>query len=216
MPIVGVQSRLANICRSVVIDHLIDEPAEVNGVAYIYLDYKSSELQKPATILSSLLQQLVFQMPEFPQSLGTLYDRLAPRGKYPDFEALYALILEVAKAFHSTFVVLDALDECEVQHHRAVLLSLIRRMESDRVMLFVTSRPYPEDIQNAFRKGVAQVNLLARDEDLQVYVRARIESSSRARSLIHTSKYEEQIVSELVTAAQGMYGRSLQKNEAQN
>lgn len=139
-------------------------------MAYIYFDYKSSELQRPLAVLSSLLQQLVFQMPEFPHSLVTLYGRLSLRGKRPDLEELYSLMLEVARAFHATFVVCDALDECDAQTQRAVLLPLLKRMGRDGIALFATGRPYPEDIQDSFREGVSRIDLLAREEDLRKVV----------------------------------------------
>jgi hypothetical protein len=189
----------------VVIDHLLSAAPGRNGVAYVYFNYKCTAAQRPLLVLCSLLKQLVVQMPEFPHALEALYDMLSKAGKRPVIEDVYTLLVGVVKsAFERLYVVCDALDECDPRTQRATLLPLLRRMATQGCRIFVTSRPHPEDIQDAFREDTGRIELLARVEDLRSYVQARIDSSGRARRIIRGSKYEEEIVTELASSAKGM------------
>ncbi|KAA8892763.1 ankyrin repeat-containing domain protein [Sphaerosporella brunnea] len=157
-------------------------------------------------VLCSLLKQLVLQMPEFPNALEVLYDSLVKSEKRPGLEEIFALLVGgVRTAFESVYIVCDALDECDPQTQRSALLPLLKRMAAQGCRVLVTSRPHPEDIQDAFSEDAGKIELLAQAEDLRSYVQARIDSSGRARRIIRGSRYEDEIISELVSSAKGMF-----------
>lgn len=102
------------------------------------------------------------------------------------------------------FLVFDALDECDQEKQRKVLLPLFHRMgEEGGASLFVTSRQYPEDIQESFR-DTTKIGILAKDEDIRSYIQQQILENPRARRLVLQAGCEGEIVSGLVDCAQGM------------
>jgi len=144
-------------------------------------------------------------MPEFPVHIEEMYDALGRRGKRPNVQELYSTMQLVSGAFVRTYIICDALDECHPEYQREELLPLFRRMaEEAGFRLFVTSRSHPEDIGDSFR-DVPKIEIFAREEDLRSFVQSKIYNNRRARSLIGGCKYGEQIVSELVVSAKGMY-----------
>lgn len=187
------------------VDHLLDRAATENhGVAYIYFNYKEHDLQKPKDILASILKQLICQIHDLgiPKEIGDLYDTLECRKIKPTFERLYGILLVVIKSFPQTFVVCDALDECD-QKSRRQLLQLFHRMAKDCINLFITSRDYPEDIQDSLRDSV-KLELLANDEDIASYIEQKIDENARAKRLITEGQVKGMIISELTKYAKGM------------
>lgn len=176
-----------------------------HGVAHVYFDYKEQEAQRPVQILSSLLKQLVSQLPlNYPTSTTVLYDRLRPQNKRPTIEQLYTALIAASKLFPRVFLVFDALDECE-PGARTELLPLFKRMGKDGISIFLTSRPHPEDIQDSLTiNGAVKIELLAQAEDVVFYIQERIEKNQRARRLVQQANCKERIISELVACAEGM------------
>jgi hypothetical protein len=189
---------------SVMIDHLLAKAPTANfGVAYIYFNYNEQDQQRPVDILASVVKQLVIQSPQLSNELQVLYDDLKPKGKRPSSEDLYELLLATSKTFTRTFIVCDALDECNQTKQRERLLPLLHRMKESGFWIFLTSRPYPEDIQEYFSDS-AKINLSAHKDDIQAHIRARIDGNIRARCIIRDKGLEDQVVPELTDCAKGM------------
>lgn len=174
-----------------------------HGVAYIYFEYKERERQTPMHVLASLCKQLAAQTPTIPAELDKLYTKLAPTGKRPTFEALFPILTAILESFDKTFMVFDGLDECQMDTQRMPLLDLFLRMAENGARLFVTSRPHPEDIQEAF-KDSAKIELRAKDQDIMAFIRQRIEERPRAKRMIQQAGYEDKIIPELIDFSQGM------------
>lgn len=188
------------------IDHIKDKASAANneiGLAYIYFDYKEQERQKSIHVLAKLVRQLLLQIPYLPEKIRELHDKREQDGKRPTFEELYTALLLVASLFTKVFFVFDALDECHKIKQRKNLLPLFRRMGTDGMNLFLTSRPYPEDIQEALDDhGAAKIELVAKEDDIRVYIQKKINESTRAKRLAQQNK--DKIVSDLTEAANGM------------
>lgn len=119
----------------------------------------------------------------------------------PTIDELYIALLEVSRSFPQVFFVFDALDECHRDTQRRELLPLFRRMAKDGICVFVTSRPHPEDVQDAL-EDVAKIRLFAQDEDIATYIKEKIEMNPRAKKLAQDEK--DRIVSRLKEYAKGM------------
>lgn len=173
------------------------------GVAYIYFNFKEQEQQLPMHALASLIKQLACQIQDLPKELEGLYDKLGPQQKRPTLEELYTILLVVIGSFAQTFVICDALDECDPKTQRRELLPLFHRMGKDGMNLFLTSREYPEDIQHSF-KSATKIRLWAKDEDITTYIEAKIAENPRAERLVGQGNCKDLIISELKACANGM------------
>lgn len=200
--------RQTNFLSSRVIDYLQDKaPTSSYGVAYIYFHFKEQEQQKPVYVLASLVKQLACQMQwqHLPKDIGDLHDKLEPQKKNPTLEDLYTILLAIIKlkSFVQTWVICDALDECDPKFQRRELLPLFHRMADDGINVFLTSREYPEDIQNSFQKSV-KLKLWAKAEDIANYVQQKIDENSRAKRLVGQGGCKDSIITGLTDCAKGM------------
>lgn len=188
------------------IDDIRDKAATANyGVIYVYFDYNEQDRQKPIHVFASLVKQLATQIPgpHIHPRLEGLYDNLESGVKRPTLEQLYSTLLAMSTSFSRVFCVFDALDECHPVNQRSELLPLIRRMEADGFSLFVTSRPYPEDVAVCFH-DVSRIELLATKEDMKRYIVEKFNGNSRLKLLIQMPQRKERIISELADCAGGM------------
>jgi hypothetical protein len=128
---------------------------------------------------------------------------LGPAEKRPSLDELESVLNATSKAFTRTFIICDAVDECDQEKQRERLLPLFRRLGDGGINLFLTSRPHPEDIQEAF-EDVPQINITAHEEDLKSFIRERISKTSRAKKLIQGIKDKDQIISKVANSANGM------------
>ncbi|KAF8246653.1 hypothetical protein K440DRAFT_683829 [Wilcoxina mikolae CBS 423.85] len=194
------------LCSNV-IDYLRNRAlAAQYGVAYIYFNYKEQDQQKPVDILASLVKQLAHQSLRLPAHLEELHDKFTQgeyEGKRPTYKELYTALIETSKSFAQTFIICDALDECDRQEQREILLPLFHRMGERGIRLFMTSRRYPDDIEDSYRH-VPEIEIFAHEDDIRRYISQRIDANPRARRMIRGSEREESIMSELVNAASGM------------
>lgn len=176
-------------------------------MAHVYFDYKEQERQKPVYVLASLVKQLLVanKSSDLPPAIIDLHARAEGESRRPTLEELYGVLLAASKPFSRVFLIFDALDECNMEKQRKQLLPLFRRMGKDGINVFLTSRPHPEDIQDAFSgPDSGKIELLAREEDIAAYIEQRIEENSRARRLVKQGKCKDKIISELVDCSKGM------------
>lgn len=128
---------------------------------------------------------------------------MKPAEKRPNSDELEATLYVISKSFTRTFIICDAVDECDQAKQRERLLPLFQRLGGDGISLLLTSRPHPEDIQEAF-ENVPQINISAQEEDLYSFIRDRICKTPRAKKLIQGSNIKDQIVSKVANSANGM------------
>lgn len=183
------------------IDYLL---ATNSGVAYVYFDYNNEEQQNPTEVLASLIKQLVKQLSGLPTPLETLYRKLEKERpqRRPSGEELYGTLFELPKLFTQTFIIFDALDECNRQH-REKLLPMCHRMKESGFRVFITSRSHPDDIRDSLSDEL-QIQVTAQNKDLKSYIDQHVDANPRARKLIRGNRHEDQIINGLVDAADGM------------
>lgn len=191
-----------------VIDHLKQNVSVKRyGVAYTYFDFTDQIRQKPISILANLLKQLASQIQEQPLELEKLYDKLKPENETPMLKDLQSALLAISKAFSRVFLIFDALDECNEDTQRKTLLPLFLKLSQPDtgISTFLTSRPHPEDIRDSFQ-GTAQIELKARDEDMEIYIEEKIDENPRSRRIIgqKNSQSKNKIISDLTDCAKGM------------
>lgn len=76
-------------------------------------------------------------------------------------------------------------------------------MGENGISLFLTSREYPEDIQESFSKPIKN-NLWARDGDITSYITQKINDYPRVRRLVENGNYQKMVISQITECAHGM------------
>ncbi len=131
-----------------------------------------------------------------------LYEQLDIQNKRPDLRQLESLLLSLCSNFTQTFVLVDALDECNAINVRMPFLSALQALRKASVKTFVTSRPNPEDIKIRLYQ-VPQVEIAATESDIKRYVKEKTEANHVFMKRI-TPVLLEQIINTIAGRASGM------------
>ncbi|KAF7968342.1 hypothetical protein HWV62_30933 [Athelia sp. TMB] len=149
------------------------------GYAYFFFDGTSalSKLVTHESLIRSLIMQFSGQLDGIHPALASLYD-LEGKGRHqPLISSLEGTLLEIIKAFPSSYILIDALDECAEQRRLLKWIHYIALHASGSLHLMVTSRPEP-DIKGSlgFLSNVREVDLIHRQEsnDILDYIDARL------------------------------------------
>jgi hypothetical protein len=124
-------------------------------------------------------------------------------GRTPSQEELFITLTETSRAFVQTFIVFDALDECDQETQRQTLLPMIHRMGEAGLCLFMTSRRYADDIEDSFCDAPS-IEIIAHDDDIKSYIHDKIDADPPAKRMIHEVGLYDKVISHLVKAAGGM------------
>lgn len=147
------------------------------------------------------MKQLASQIHSLPVEIEHLYNTLEPTGRTPSFDDFYRILLVAKNAFSRVYLIFDAIDECAEENQRKEILQLCHKMAQDGMKLFVTSRPHASNIQESF-KYVAKIKLKAEKEDIESYVKQKINENLRSRLFV--SRVKNKVISDLVECSQRM------------
>lgn len=188
---------------SLVIDQLRDDHVDQKvAIAFVYFDYRDQRSQSPENVVASLLRQVASHMSVLPTSLIELYTTFKKQNRKPQIRDLELTLQLVCQNFDQVFIAIDALDECDEARRKHFLLFLVTLQETPKIRLFVTSRPYPDDIRKVLDPA-PQITVQASDGDLRKYLRRKIEDSSNAD--IIDEDFREYLIETVVKGAQNMY-----------
>ena len=174
----GGQGLTACDVSSLVIDNLCNQARGRNAtVACFYFDFAAQNEQSPASILGSLLKQLVFGLQEIPKEiLGAYEDRKnGIGGQGPQISDILKM-LQITSTRKRAFICIDAIDECPIEHQVKLLDSLGQLLQlSPGTRIFVTGRPHilPE-IGRRLAGRVMSVSISSKRDDIVTYLRSRL------------------------------------------
>ena len=199
----GIPGAGKTILTSIVVDNLVTrfQNNPTIGIAYIYCNFQRRDEQTINDLLKCLLKQLVQNQSSFPVSVRELYDRHRKNQTRPSFEDICRALHSVATMYSRVFIIVDALDECQVSDgSRSMLLSeMFNLQQKCKVNIFATSRLIPEVTENF--KEYTRLDIRAHDEDVRNYLEGRISRTSR--KFLRT--LPEDIKAKVVKAVDGMY-----------
>jgi nitrate/nitrite-specific signal transduction histidine kinase len=138
------------------------------GIAYLYCDYRRKYEQTLEQLLANLLKQLAQGLPHIPKDVQALYSEYKSQPKRPTLDHITKALYSATMAYSNVFIIVDALDECQVQDgcRQQLLAAILKLQDECRANIFVTSRDSPE-ILEAFEK---HTRITAKDEDVQTYL----------------------------------------------
>ncbi|TFK61100.1 hypothetical protein BDN72DRAFT_863858 [Pluteus cervinus] len=195
--------KTCHVYSSLVVSHL-QELGGPTRVAYLYLCYQKAQSQTPTNILSILLQQLLTTYSSLPDCAVGLYDQLS-LDQGPQLKVLIkALISLCTDASYKTYIILDALDECQ-HSFQPELLDILEQMLAAHVQLFATSRPASKDIRALFNKAYcAQYSIRATTSDISSFLKQKLETK-KALGDIMDEKFRKEVIQTIRSKSQGVF-----------
>jgi hypothetical protein len=200
----GIPGAGKTIITAIVIDDLCmryRNDANI-GIAYLYFNFRRQHEQKLEDLLASLLKQLAQPQPSIPNSVKVLYDRHKDKRTRLSLDEILQALRVVISEFSKVFIVIDALDECQVSDGcRMRFLSEIFNLQSKcGASLFATSRFIPE-ITEKF-KGSVSLEIHASSEDVRRYLDGHM---SQLPAFVGRSlDLQEEIKTQIVKGVDGM------------
>lgn len=199
----GIPGAGKTILTSIVVDELFarfQDDGHV-GIAYLYCNFRRQADQKVEDLLASVLRQLSQGCASVPGSVRDLYNEHKDRRR-PSLTELSKALQTVANLYSKTFVVIDALDECQmIDGNRAKFLAEIFTLHTTcGSNIFATSR-FILDITKGFSESVS-LEIRAHPEDVRRYIEG---NTSHLPSFIRRNpELREEITTKIVKAVDGM------------
>jgi Cdc6-like AAA superfamily ATPase len=193
------------ILSSAVVDELAARFPSTSGVAvaYIYGNYNRRHEQTPIQLVSSLLKQLVLQLPSIPEQIRDLYDQHYQHGSRPQLLTLIQYLEHIIVEHTRVFFVIDALDELPQDAMDVCIPELLRLTRMTSLRIFATARPVPAITTKFEGPESIRLEIHAIDEDIERYIQAYL--SVLPSFVMETPGMEEDIQTSLCKAAGGMY-----------
>jgi len=180
---------------SLVIDTLCKEAMEENAtVACFYFDFAAQE-RSPVAVLGSVLRQVVGGLSEIPEKIVKAFrDReRVIGGKRLQLAEIVEFLQDISSS-RSTFICIDALDECP-SGHRIKLLNLLNQIlqKSLGSRIFMTGRPHIRDEVDRHLVGRAMSRSIApAKDDIVVFLRAKLSEDAIPAAM--DESLEEEII----------------------
>ena len=207
----GIPGAGKTILTSIVIKKLtsIYDQVKSIGIAYIYCNYQRQHEQAIDDLLASLLKQLAQCQPSLPAAVRDLYSQHKTKRTRPSTKELSSTLQTMADAskFSRLYIIVDALDECQASNgcRQQFLSELFSLQIKVRANIFATSRFIPE-ITGKFSSCMS-LEIRASKEDIKRYLNSHI--SQLPAFVVQNNDLQEEIITGIVNAADGMYVNSL-------
>jgi hypothetical protein len=201
----GIPGAGKTIITAIVVNYLLTLfKDDVNtGIAYLYCNFQQRDDQKAENLLSSLLKQLTQGRSSLPDSVKSLHDKHKDKRTRPSFDEISGTLQSVAALYSRVFVIVDALDECQVHNGcRTRFLSEIFSFQAKcGANLFATARFIPE-ITERF-KGCILLEISASNDDVRRYLDRHMD---RIPGFVrHSEELKDEVKTEIFKAVGGMY-----------
>jgi len=162
---------------SLVIDTLCKEAEEGRAaVACFYFDFADQE-QSPGAILASVLKQVVRGLGEIPEKIVKAFQgrERAIGGQMLALSKIVEFLQDISSSL-STFICIDALDECLPGHRMKLLDSLNQILqESPGARIFMTGRPHIRDeVEKHLGGRAATISITPTKSDIITFLRAKL------------------------------------------
>ncbi len=193
-----------NVNRSTIIDSL-DERFEGSDTAlgFVYCNYQEQNEQTVNNLIAALLRQLIEPRVEIPSGILELHQKHLQRQTRPSLAELSAQLQSMVQSYTETFLVIDALDECNGNRRkntsfddRTRFLDELRKLPPS-VHLLITSRP---DLKLEF-ENTTSIEIIGNDSDIRSYINGRLKHEHGWLADPHLQTH---IVDTIARRAQGM------------
>lgn len=205
----GIPGAGKTVLCAVAIDEMLQLTRGDNSTAaaFFFCDYKNPDSQKLVNLLSSVAVQVAQQKDAAFAHLENYFASLNPQDglqRQPEVDELQELLSDVCAEYERVFVIVDGLDECgsAVEEITAGVRLFADSCLSVSIAIFSRKEPeIEEELANAF----GYIEIAARKEDLDLYVRAEMINRKQLRRLgWQNQELAALIKDKLVNGASGM------------
>ncbi|KAA8902670.1 ankyrin repeat-containing domain protein [Sphaerosporella brunnea] len=176
------------------------------GLAFVYLDYKTKNIQNPTKILSTILKQLARQKEVLPEQLRHFFRKYYRDAEFPCVEKIEEQLSTLAATFDRVFLVIDALDELE-RNERKIFLPIVTRLaqSSPLFKIFVTSRREADISKHFGLSKIPTIEIEARkvNTDIQAFVRHQVAHWDAGFPL--DQGLRDEVIQALTSNSEGMF-----------
>jgi len=134
--------------------------------------------------------------------VASLHRQFGGGSERPPLRELESTLQLVCQSFDQTFIIIDALDECDSKKHRGTLLEVLRGLGKSLTRILVTSRPYLDDLIRSLNT-YPQIRIEAKETDVRAFLAEKIDEDRDTVELFDQALREEAI-SAISQSAQGM------------
>ncbi|RYP21890.1 hypothetical protein DL765_001966 [Monosporascus sp. GIB2] len=198
----GIPGAGKTIITSIVIEYL-QTNYKSSSIAYLYCNVGRQGQQTTQGLFASILKQLVRNQSPLPKDVKDLYDRHKAQQSRPGLKEILVVLQSVISSDSRTFIIIDALDEC--QNHdscRDNLLSEIFTLQDmTRLNIFATSRP--QEVEAKFNGSIVR-EIIAMDKDIEIYLDDQISLWEKSHNN-NLDNIRSMIKTEITRAADGMF-----------
>ncbi|KAJ7627852.1 ankyrin repeat-containing domain protein [Mycena polygramma] len=175
-----------SVLSSTVINYLFGsqfQPVTPNfAIGYFYFDFRDKEKQLLRNMLRTIMMQLSGQSPAPYSVLNQQFE--SRRKEIPTYRELLAMLPTILSQFTSTYIVLDALDECSEPDSLVEFISTLRG-QAKAVHLLVASQPRTIFIDSAAFEGASVVILEPKTThaDILQFVNSELKLNSKLKHI---------------------------------
>ena len=195
------------ILSSTIIEKLSQETSNC-AVAYFYFDFNQGTQQYVINMLCSLVQQLLSRFESIPEPIDSLFKACQEGAKPPQINQLERVFKALVDSNERTFVVLDALDECESRDELLEFLEIAIKRKADGLSIIMTSRKLREfdDFFSSYLSDQSRISIQNEkvDEDILSYVRGRLLHDRKFKRWQKQPRVQEEIQNRLMEKSDGM------------
>jgi ankyrin repeat protein len=220
----GKTTLAAHICHRISMHHqhevLAHQKDELKRVVLYFFFQKTNDeaVKTAAAACRTIIHQLVCQVPEALPILQKKHDSLSARGSFEwSWETLSAMLGEMlAQISHDSrvYIILDALDECELES-RVLILDWAKELVDEHaasmtsqglqtdLRILVASRSDGDIIDHLSDYPTIEITAADTENDIQALIHTRVEKFARQRHL--GSDVTQPILQFLESNAHGMF-----------
>jgi len=174
----------------------------IDGIAYVYFNYKQQESQTAHCIYASLVAQLLNRIPALQDAVEPLYNKYNDGKKRASAEELFNILSNLPSS-GKVLLAFDALDEAS-RDTRNALVSQLAKLEVKSIFVFLTSRPTINLSSIGLKTQIKDV--AAQTSDLEVFIRAQLKDDNVEDFLYENPEaIIEEIIRNVISHAAGMY-----------
>jgi hypothetical protein len=189
------------VLAAVVVDNLLEHGGAGNcnsttGVAFLYCSFLQGETPTPEDLLLSVLRHLSEGLPLLPESVRRLHRTHHAAKTRPPLVDIVSCLGSIVDEYTTTFIIVDALDQCPSDCGRRLLKSLFHVRDAHGINLFATSRPHHEIEMRFPKDSVLEIN--ANPADINQYPDADM---SNLPTFVSSQRDLREMVKEVIAAA---------------
>jgi hypothetical protein len=165
------------------------------AIAFFYFDFKDKTGQNVQIALRRIILQLSTQSPNPYKALDTWYTQCKGQ-TLPTYHDLINILKELLLELGRTYIVLDALDECEESDQDQLLkfISTLQDWTKTPIHLLITSQPRTTFTQNFHSVVCMTLEPHVIEKDIEVFVASELLKPSMKTWASHSKIVTERVV----------------------